>query len=165
MILLIIRNESNNKPAKLIHFEVSVVKLEDSVIQIKVIITAAAAGLDAVIIADPKTDLYHPNIIRNSLGGVFSIPVAMGTSHNVISFLKKNNFNIITTALVNKAKHYKRVKYEKPFALVFGSEEKGLDDIWIKIANQLVKIPVKFPIDSLNLSVSAGVLIYHCVES
>ena len=127
--------------------------------------TAAAAGVDAVIIADPKTDLYHPNIIRNSLGGVFSIPVAMETSHNVISFLKKNNFNIIATALINKAKHYKRVKYEKPFALVFGSEEKGLDNIWIKIANQVVKIPVKFPIDSLNLSVSAGVLIYHCVES
>ena len=52
--------------------------------------TAAAAGMDAVIIANPKTDLYHPHIIRNSLGGVFSIPVAMATSDNVISFLKKN---------------------------------------------------------------------------
>ena len=127
--------------------------------------TAAAAGMGAVIIANPKTDLYHPHIIRNSLGGVFSIPVAMETSFNVITFLKKNNFNIIATALINKAKHYKRVKYEKPFALVFGSEEKGLDNIWIKKANQIVKIPVKFPIDSLNLSVSVGVLTYHCVES
>ena len=53
--------------------------------------TAAAAGMDAVIIANPKTDLYHPHIIRNSLGGVFSIPVAMATSDNVISFLKKNS--------------------------------------------------------------------------
>jgi len=51
--------------------------------------TAAAAGMDAVIIANPKTDLYHPHIIRNSLGGVFSIPVAMENSDNVISFLKK----------------------------------------------------------------------------
>ena len=126
--------------------------------------TAAAAGMDAVIIANPKTDLYHPHIIRNSLGGVFSIPVAMETSCNVISFLKKNKFNIIVAALVNKAKHYKRVKYEKPFALVFGTEEKGLSNIWIKKANQVVQIPVKFPIDSLNLSVSAGVLIYHCIE-
>ena len=126
--------------------------------------TAAAAGIDAVIIANPKTDLYHPHIIRNSLGGVFSIPVAMETSDKVISFLKKNNFNIIVAALVNKAKHYKRVKYEKPFALVFGSEEKGLSNIWMKKANQVVQIPVKFPIDSLNLSVSAGVLIYHCIE-
>jgi TrmH family RNA methyltransferase len=126
--------------------------------------TAAAAGMDAAIIANPKTDLYHPHIIRNSLGGVFSIPVAMETSDKVISFLKKNNFNIIVTALVNKAKHYKRVKYEKPFALVFGSEEKGLSNIWMKKANRVVQIPVKFPIDSLNLSVSAGVLIYHCIE-
>ena len=126
--------------------------------------TAAAAGMDAVIIANPKTDLYNPHIIRNSLGGVFSIPIAMETSDKVISFLKKNNFNIIVAALVNKAKHYKRVKYEKPFALVFGSEEKGLSNIWMKKANQVVQIPVKFPIDSLNLSVSAGVLIYHCIE-
>ena len=126
--------------------------------------TAAAAGMDAVIIANPKTDLYHPHIIRNSLGGVFSIPVAMETSDNVISFLKKNGFNIIITAILNNAKHYKRIKYEKPFALVFGSEEKGLNHFWIKKANQVVQIPVKFPIDSLNLSVSAGVLIYHCIE-
>ena len=127
--------------------------------------TTAAAGMDAVIIANPKTDIYHPHIIRNSLGGVFSIPIAMDTTDNVISFLKKNNFNIIVTALIKKAKHFQRVKYEKPFALVFGSEEKGLDNVWIKKANQVVQIPVKFPIDSLNLSVSAGVLIYHCLES
>ena len=59
---------------------------------------------------------------------------------------------------------YKRIKYEKPFALVFGSEEKGLNHVWIKKANQVVQIPVEFPIDSLNLSVSAGVLMYHCIE-
>ena len=126
--------------------------------------TAAAAGIDALIIANPKTDLYHPQIIRNSLGGLFSVPIAMDSSNNVISFLKKNNFNIIVTALISKAKHYKRIKYEKPFALIFGSEDKGINDFWIEKANQIVKIPVKFPIDSLNLSVSAGVLIYHCMD-
>ena len=126
--------------------------------------TAAAAGIDALIIANPKTDLYHPQIIRNSLGGIFSVPIAMDSSTNVISFLKKNNFNIIVTALISKAKHYKRIKYEKPFALIFGSEDNGINDFWIEKANQIVQIPVKFPIDSLNLSVSAGVLIYHCMD-
>ena len=126
--------------------------------------TAAAAGIDALIIANPKTDLYHPQIIRNSLGGLFSIPIAMDSSDKVISFLKKNCFNIIVTALISKAKHYKRIKYEKPFALIFGSEDKGINDFWIKKANEIVQIPVKFPIDSLNLSVSAGVLIYHCLD-
>ena len=124
--------------------------------------TAAAAGWDAVIIANPKTDLYHPQIIRNSMGGVFSIPIATDNTEDVISFLEKNGFNISAAALDHKAKHFKRVKYKKPLALVFGTEDKGLDQKWLKKAQQIVKIPVKFPIDSLNLSVSAGILMYHC---
>jgi len=123
--------------------------------------TAAAADWDAVIIANPKTDLYHPQIIRNSMGGVFSISVATDSTEEVISFLKKNAFNISAAALDQKAKHFKRVKYQRPLALVFGTEDKGLDQKWLKIAQQIVKIPVKFPIDSLNLSVSAGILMYH----
>ena len=98
------------------------------------------------------------------MGGVFSIPVVTDTSDNVISFLEKNAFNIIAAALDPNAKHYKRVKYSRPLALVFGTEDKGLDKKWSKIAQQVVKIPVKYPIDSLNLSVSAGILIYHCGE-
>lgn len=126
--------------------------------------TAAAADWDAVIIANPKTDLYHPQIIRNSMGGIFSIPIALDSTENVISFLEKNDFNITAAALHNKAKHYKRVKYERPIALIFGTEDKGLDPKWFNKAQQIVKIPVKFPIDSLNLSVSAGILMYHCGE-
>ena len=126
--------------------------------------TAAAASWDAVIIANPKTDLYHPQIIRNSMGGIFSIPIAIGNSKDVISFLEKNAFNISATSLDHKAKHFKRVKYERPLALVFGTEDNGLDQKWLKKAQQIVKIPVKFPIDSLNLSVSAGILIYHCED-
>ena len=124
--------------------------------------TAAAAGWDAVIIANLKTDLYHPQIIRNSMGGVFSIPIATDNTEDVISFLEKNAFNISAAGLDHKAKHFKRVKYKKPLALVFGTEDKGLDKKWLKKVQQIVKIPVKFPIDSLNLSVSAGILIYHC---
>ena len=124
--------------------------------------TAAAAGWDAVIIANPKTDLYHPQIIRNSMGGVFSIPVATDNVDKVISFLEKNAFNISAAALDHRAKHFKRVNYKRPLALVFGTEDKGLDQKWLKKVQHIVKIPVKFPIDSLNLSVSAGILMYHC---
>ena len=124
--------------------------------------TAAAAGWDAVIIANPKTDLYHPQIIRNSMGGVFCLPIASASSDEVISFLEANAFNILAAALNNKAKHFKRVKYQRPLALVFGTEDKGLSQKWLKKAKHIVQIPVKFPIDSLNLSVSAGILMYHC---
>lgn len=126
--------------------------------------TAAAAQLDAVIISNPKTDLYHPHIIRNSLGGIFALPIATEQSEKVISFLEKNQIHIISAALHAEAKHYKRIKYQKPFALVFGAEDKGLGGQWLKKSNQMVKIPVAFPIDSLNLSVSAGILIYHSTE-
>ena len=126
--------------------------------------TAAAADWNAVIITNPKTDIYHPQIIRNSMGGVFTIPVFTDSSENVISFLDKNGLNIIAASLDPYSKHYKRVKYTRPLALVFGTEDKGLDKKWIKIAHQIVKIPVKYPIDSLNLSVSAGILMYHCGE-
>ncbi len=126
--------------------------------------TAAAAGWDAVIIANPKTDLYHPQIIRNSMGGVFSIPIASASSEEVISFLEVNAFNISVAALDNEAKHFKRVKYQRPLALVFGAEDKGLDQKWLKKAHHIIQIPVQFPIDSLNLSVSAGILMYHCGE-
>ena len=126
--------------------------------------TAAAAGWDAVIIANPKTDLYHPQIIRNSMGGVFSIPIASASSEEVISFLEANAFNISVAALDNEAKHFKRVKYQRPLALVFGAEDKGLDQKWLKKAHHIIQIPVQFPIDSLNLSVSAGILMYHCGE-
>ena len=124
--------------------------------------TAAAAGWDAVIIANPKTDLYHPQIIRNSMGGVFCLPIASASSDEVISFLEANAFNILAAALNNKAKHFKRVEYQRPLALVFGTEDKGLNQKWLKKAKHIVQIPVKFPIDSLNLSVSAGILMYHC---
>lgn len=126
--------------------------------------TAAAAAWDAVIIANPKTDIYHPQIVRNSMGGVFSIPIATDSTENVIAFLIQQKFNIIAAALHKKAKHYKRVKYQRPLALVFGTEDKGLNQKWINDAHQIVKIPVKFPIDSLNLSVSAGILMYHYGE-
>ena len=126
--------------------------------------TAAAAGWDAVIIANPKTDLYHPQIIRNSMGGVFCLPIASASSDEVISFLEANAFNISAAALNNEAKHFKRVKYQRPLALVFGTEDKGLNQKWLKKAKHIVQIPVKFPIDSLNLSVSAGILMYHCGE-
>tara|TARA_A100001011_G_scaffold92124_2_gene96831 strand:- start:33693 stop:34463 length:771 start_codon:yes stop_codon:yes gene_type:complete len=126
--------------------------------------TAAAADWNAVIITNLKTDIYHPQIIRNSMGGVFTIPVFTDSSENVISFLDKNGLNIIAASLDPYSKHYKRVKYTRPLALVFGAEDKGLDKKWIKIAHQIVKIPVKYPIDSLNLSVSAGILMYHCGE-
>ena len=123
--------------------------------------TASAAGIDTVIISNPRTDIYHPTIIRNSLGGVFTLPIALDSSKNVINYLKENNLKIIATALSEKAQDYKKVSYTRPAALIFGTEDTGLSSIWLDKADLIVKIPVEPPIDSLNLSVSAGILMYH----
>lgn len=126
--------------------------------------TSAAAGINAVIVSNLKTDLYHPNIIRSSLGGIFIVPVAIDSSKNAINYLKKNKISIITTSLNKKAKNYKDIQYERPIALIFGSEDKGLDPIWFENSSEIVKIPTNYPIDSLNLSVSAAILIYHSLN-
>ena len=125
--------------------------------------TASAAGMDAVIISNPRTDLYHPTVVRNSLGGVFALSIALDSSENVINYLKEKSLNIMAAALSEKAQDYKKVSYTRPTALVFGTEDMGLSSIWLDQADIIVEIPVKPPIDSLNLSVSAGILMYHVI--
>ena len=126
--------------------------------------TAAAAEINAVIISNIKTDIFHPNIIRSSLGGIFLLQIAIDSSNRTINFLKKNNISIISTSLNEKAKKYSEINYKAPFALIFGSEDKGLNPVWFKRSDQVVKIPTNQTIDSLNLSVSAGILIYHSLN-
>ena len=126
--------------------------------------TAAAAEIDAIIISNIKTDIYHPNIIRSSLGGIFFLQIAIDNSNRTINFLKNNKISIISTSLSEKATNYNEIIYKTPFALIFGSEDKGLSPIWFENSNQIAKIPTNETIDSLNLSVSAGILIYHSLN-
>lgn len=123
--------------------------------------TAAAAKIDAIIIANPKTDFYNPNSIRSSLGSVFLLPTAMAPSEKVISFLNDKGFNIVTAAINKNAIRYDLFDYKTPCALVMGTESSGLDDLWMKNTNQNIIIPMDKTIDSLNLSVSAGILMYE----
>lgn len=123
--------------------------------------TADAANIDAVIIANPKTDLYNPNIIRSSVGCVFTNQIATGSSEEIIGFLKKNNLQILTTAFTEKSMDYLRVDYTQPTAIVVGTEDKGLEKIWIDNSSHNIIIPMQGKIDSLNVSVSAAILIFE----
>ncbi len=125
--------------------------------------TADGAGVDAVIIADPKTDLYNPNIIRSSLGCIFSMPVYSGTSEQVVSFLKKNRITIYAASL-EASKLYSDVLYAERTAIVVGAEDKGLTEIWTVSGDQNVIIPMLGKVDSLNVSVSTGILLYEVVR-
>lgn len=122
--------------------------------------TADAANIDAVIIANPKSDLYNPNIIRSGVGCVFTNQIATGTSTEIIDFLKSKNISIYCAAL-QAATNYTTQNFTKPTAIVVGTEATGLSDIWLENSTQNIIIPMQGAIDSMNVSVAAGILIFE----
>ena len=125
--------------------------------------TADAAHVDAVIIANPKTDLYNPNIIRSSVGCLFTNQIATGTTKEIITFLKSKSINIYCAAL-QASVDYHTQDFTKPAAIVVGTEDIGLSDIWLENATKNIIIPMKGEIDSMNVSVAAGILIFEAVR-
>ena len=122
--------------------------------------TADAAGLDAVIIANPKSDLYNPNIIRSSVGCVFTVQTATGTTSEIINFLQERKINIYAAAL-SASIPYTKAKYTGATALVVGTESTGLSEAWLSRADARIIIPMEGSIDSMNVSVSAAILIFE----
>jgi len=125
--------------------------------------TADAAGIDAVIIANPKTDLYNPNVIRSSVGGIFTVAVAMGTTKEVLDFLQAAKANVYAAAL-QASKPHTEVSYTGTTAIVVGTEATGLEAIWLEQSNQNIRIPMRGKIDSMNVSVAAGILIFEAIR-
>ena len=125
--------------------------------------TAEAAGVDAVIVCDPLTDLYNPNLIRASIGGVFSVPTAVCTSEECIAFLKANGIKILTAQLQDSYEYY---DYDMTHAtaIVMGTESTGLTNQWREAADAHIRIPMLGRLDSLNVSVSAAILMYEAVR-
>ncbi|WP_373517190.1 TrmH family RNA methyltransferase [Pricia sp.] len=122
--------------------------------------TADAAGLDAVIIANPKSDMYNPNIIRSSVGCVFTNNIAVGNTFETISYLKENNVACYCAALT-ALKNYTEVDFKTPSAIVVGTEATGLSQEWLDASEQNIIIPMMGEIDSMNVSVSAAILIFE----
>ncbi|TMM31131.1 RNA methyltransferase [Polaribacter aestuariivivens] len=122
--------------------------------------TADAANLDAVFIANPKSDLYNANIIRSSIGCVFTNQIAIGTSEEIITFLQEKEISIYAATLQNSNEYYKE-NYIKPTAIVVGTEATGLSDIWREKATQNINIPMQGEIDSMNVSVSAAIILFE----
>lgn len=123
--------------------------------------TADAAKLDAVIIANPKTDFYNPNIIRSSVGCIFTNKIATGTTSEIIDFLVKKKINMYSAVLDNSSKEYTSVDYTDSTAIIVGTEATGLSKEWLKYATRNIIIPMHGEIDSLNVSVSAAIIIFE----
>lgn len=125
--------------------------------------SADAAGADAVIVCDPLTDIWNPNLIRSSVGAVFSVPVAVCTSADAIAFLRKRGIRILTAQLQDSEWYYD-TDMTGATALVMGTESTGLTQAWRDSADAHIKIPMLGRLDSLNVSVSAAVLLYEAVR-
>ena len=125
--------------------------------------SADASGVDAVIVCDPLTDLYNPNLIRSSIGGIFTVPVAAASSGEAISWLKSRGIKIYTAQLQDSEWYYD-TDMTCGTAIVMGTEATGLTDIWRDAADAHIKIPMLGRLDSLNVSVSAAILMYEAVR-
>ncbi|MBL4938702.1 MAG: RNA methyltransferase [Lutibacter sp.] len=125
--------------------------------------TADAAGIDAVLIANPKTDIYNPNIIRSSIGSVFTTTIGTGTTSEIITFLKENNIAIYGAALTASVE-YQTIDYTHASAIVVGTEATGLSNEWLQNTTQNIIIPMQGAIDSMNVSVSAAIVVFEAVR-
>lgn len=122
--------------------------------------TADAANVDAVFIADAKTDMYNPNIIRSSVGCVFTNQIALGTSEEIIAFLQEKNIAIYSATLQNSNQYHKE-DYTQSSAIVVGTEATGLSKIWRDNATQNINIPMQGEIDSMNVSVACAIVTFE----
>ena len=125
--------------------------------------SADASGVDAVIVCDPLTDMYNPNLIRSSIGAIFTVPVATATSEETIKWLKEQGIKIYTAQLQDSHWYYD-TDMRGGTAIVMGTEATGLTDAWRMAADSHIKIPMLGRLDSLNVSVSAAILMFEAVR-
>ncbi len=125
--------------------------------------TADAAGVDAVIIADPRTDLYNPNAIRASIGTIFSVPLFACSSEECINWLRENDIKIYCTYL-KACIDYLEADFRQGSAIVMGTEATGISDIWVDAADQNLIIPMNGIADSLNVSVTTAIVVFEAIR-
>ena len=122
--------------------------------------SADAANIDAVILADPKTDHFNPNVIRSSVGGVFTKKIVISSSEEIIAFLRQKNIKIYAATLQNSNK-YTDEDYTEASAIIVGTEANGLTQIWRNHSIKNINIPMQGEIDSMNVSVAAAILLFE----
>lgn len=125
--------------------------------------TADAAGVNGVIVCDPHTDIYNPNVIRASIGSVFTTPLVLSDSKTIVEWLKNKGIKLFCTALSASKPHYE-IDFTVPSAIVMGSESTGLTDEWLNKSDQNIIIPMHGAADSMNVSTSAAVIVFEAIR-
>ena len=125
--------------------------------------SADAAGADAVVVCDALTDLWNPNLIRSSIGAVFTVPCVVCSSEECIAYLKEHGIQILTAQLQDSRLYYD-TDMRCGTAIVMGTEATGLTEVWRQAADAHIRIPMLGQLDSLNVSVSAAILLFEAVR-
>lgn len=125
--------------------------------------TSDGAGVEALIVCDERTDIHNPNVVRASVGTIFTVPTVSCSSREAVDFLKARGIRSYA-AVVDATDFYYQKDLTGPVAIIMGSEQDGLSDFWKKNADEKVRIPMNGAADSLNVSVSAGILIYEALR-
>lgn len=122
-----------------------------------------AAGVDAVIVCDPTTDIHNPNVVRSSVGTLFTIPVIEASAEETLSFLKKKKIAIVA-ATPHADTEFTKADLTSPVAIAVGTEQYGLTKEWIERADIQVKIPMFGIADSLNVASATTLVLYEVVR-
>lgn len=123
--------------------------------------TCDAAGVAEVIVTESEIDLYNPNVLRNSRGAAFTVKTVFCSNEEAFDYLRENEYQLMAAALSENARDFRSKQAKGPLALVFGAESLGLSPFWLQGCDEHIVIPMKGAVDSLNVSVSAGILIHH----
>lgn len=125
--------------------------------------SADAAGCDAVIVCDPVTDIFNPNVVRASTGVLFSVPLVVAESAEVLAWLQAKRIRVIATTPAAE-KIYTQVDLRGPLAVVMGSEQYGLSEFWLKNSDVPVRIPMAGQADSLNVAMATIITLFEAVR-
>lgn len=125
--------------------------------------SADAAGCDGVIVCDPVTDIFNPNVVRASTGVLFSVPLVIAESQQVHAWLKTKGIRTVATTPAAK-KLYTDTNLCGPMAIIMGSEQYGLSDFWLNNADAPVRIPMAGQADSLNVAMATIITLFEAVR-
>ena len=125
--------------------------------------TADAAKIDGVIICDPQTDIFNPNVIRSSIGCIFTTNLITATSDEVFDWLSKYKITSYAAALT-ATEFYHHIDFTSSCAIVMGTESTGLSSKWLERADKQIKIPMRGEIDSLNVSTSTAIIVFEAMR-
>jgi RNA methyltransferase, TrmH family len=125
--------------------------------------SADAAGVDAVIVCDPVTDIFNPNVVRSSTGVLFSVPVVVAESEPVRAWLREKGIRAVATTPAATAL-YTDTDLRGPLAIVMGSEQYGLSEYWLKQSDAQVRIPMAGQADSLNVAMATIITLFEAVR-